>query len=762
MACLLIVDDDVDNARQLADVIAAGLPDAHDIVWINGLADFRQFRQRYKPDLILVELLRYHSNGFTQAAAFARLSSAPVVLLTDRDLASDHLWAAARGIRHLMSRRGGPTVLLQQIQQLLTDGFCQSDAVVTNDRCKPAVLSKSQLDELMTAPEAALLRCIRDELRRLPHKPAPLRAEMAAKNNAAQLRWLQNLLCYITDGKLRNALMLSIMRAEPQPVQPQAEPAADVMLHVRESLLALIEPDAGSTLQAHCKEAWLQICQTLQAGLPASGRALDGSTHDSLLLESTSILPHCMDLLDALVFVPEFKEVVSAVRHDPGLTVPDFAELIHRLVGTRLVGSRLVGSKEESEELRNLIAPGCLRALRSPTAWSDLAGLCLMLRATAVKQRWQPILDACMKGMYGWKNGQQKSDSEQVICLILSLLNNVPMAPEIAHGAEPSLSAGVAQKLRSALDEVAAELSRQVPLYKRISFLMVSLYKLRGWLELSASGPAVRNKALQHWQLAIGCLYELFCHGVLQAGLLTRSDINDLNRSVTELQRCLGQGLLPAENTLMNLVALEITVRRRSQCSYGQEHHLLAAGLHRLPKPDCLLADMVDDIEHCGTVLSEITHELRVLAEGARRLGVGRAESLATLMLDCYQQLNSQPELLQRKTLRLALGRAHRVLCRLLDQAAAWLPLDQSGAGLSVPAVIDDLFTQFDHSGRKACGADAGSRQTAWVQCQSLNRRLRQLVRRSGNLAEYRSLIAELLQEQQAVITPYLSYQSTE
>src|SRR5690606_30006476 len=150
-----------------------------------------------------------------------------------------------------------------------------------------------------------------------------------------------------------------------------------------------------------------------------------------------------------------------------------------------------------------------------------------------------------------------------------------------------------------------------------------------------------------------------------------------------------------------------------------------------------------------GTALSEVTHELRVLTDGAQRLGVGRVESLSRLMLDCYQQLAIHPGLLQQKTLRLSLGRAHRTLCRLLDQAAAWQPLDQPAVGLSVSQVIDDLFTQFDLtrqtvSSVTVMGDGIGSpatRQAAWMQCQSLNRRLRQLIRRSDNLSDYRSLM---------------------
>jgi DNA-binding NarL/FixJ family response regulator len=747
MACLLIVDDDTYNARQLADVISANLPGVHETVCIQGVAEFRQLRLRCKPDLILVELLRHQSNGFTLAAALGRQSSAPVVLLTDRNIASDLIWAAARGIRHVMSRRGGQAVLVQQIHKLLSDRSAQQEADVADEQYEPALLNKSQLDELMTPSQAALLVCICNELRHLPIKPPACGMGIAA-NNSAPLDWLKNLFRYISDPDLRDALQELVKPVD----QPREKPGTDLLLYARESLLSLLEPNAGSVLLVHCREAWLQICEMLQADLSATGHYIDGGDRHTARLTSFSNISGCMDLLNALGFVPELQEQAGAILACGDITVPDFVERMQNLLCCAAADN----------PLRNLTDAGGLQVLVSKTAWRDLAGLCLMLRALAEERYWLPVLRHSLRGLYGWKNKRPESDAELLIYLTLSLLNGVSLTEQCNDSSDPGLSAESAHRLRCALLGMAEDPGKDTSSHQRLSNLMVSIHKLWGWLEFCVADGQAVNNMLQRWQLVTGCLYHLVCHGVLQAGLLTRADISNLSKILTDLQGCLEQGLLPPENTVMNLAAMEITVGRRSQCGYGREHQLLAAGLHRLPKPDRILQDLINDVKQSGTVLSEITCELRMLTEGASRLGVGRVESLAKLMLDCYQQLNSQPGLLQRKSLRLALGRAHRVLCRLLDQAAAWLPLDQTGAGLSVAAVIDELFTQFDHCGDKAVGAAGEARHAAWLQCLSLNRRLRQLIRRSGNLSEYRSLMVELLQEQQAVIKPYLPYQSTE
>ena len=119
MACFLIIDDNTDHAQKLASSLMLALNGEHNVACAGNLGDYRVWRRSHRADLILVELMRHQSNGFSLAAALARQTKSPVVLLSDRRLESDLLWAAARGIKHVLSRRAGTAVLAQQLLHLL-------------------------------------------------------------------------------------------------------------------------------------------------------------------------------------------------------------------------------------------------------------------------------------------------------------------------------------------------------------------------------------------------------------------------------------------------------------------------------------------------------------------------------------------------------------------------------------------------------------------------------------------------------------------
>jgi DNA-binding NarL/FixJ family response regulator len=103
----------------LASVLSLAGSGAHEFACISNLAEYRVWRRQHRADLILVELMRNQANGFSLAAALARQSAQPVVLLSDRRLASDALWAAARGIRQVLSRCAGTAALAEQLRQLI-------------------------------------------------------------------------------------------------------------------------------------------------------------------------------------------------------------------------------------------------------------------------------------------------------------------------------------------------------------------------------------------------------------------------------------------------------------------------------------------------------------------------------------------------------------------------------------------------------------------------------------------------------------------
>lgn len=774
MACLLIVDDDTGNARQLADVLSAELSAKHDIVCSHGLADYRRLRRRHKPDLILVELLRHQSNGFSLAAALARQSSARVVLLTDRELASDRLWAAARGINDVLSRRCGRRALALQIGALLETGVLPaSEQPATSPGSQ--LLSGTGIQALLVTPEAALLNSLADELRQL----SPVQDwSTITVPEAERLNRLQNLLVYISDADIRHSLQALIHLSEAQARAPDL-----LWWQAREKVLILLEPAAYLRLEYHCQEEWGLLCQLVAAESGWSKKHAARLRH----------------LLGALTFLP-MVNAAADVRHPDGsaetaVLVGYTESVLDPLLITGVsatAGSTAPGSTTPA--IKTLTTTASLRALASlrsgghaigRVALRDLARSALIWRAASASQDWRPLLDCCIDALYGWGSGMPETVTDSLVYVVLRQLSFYPdmrrtdtthadasqdaaPEPDMVNTADnDSLPADLLNKLSQSICGVSQLLTQKSPLHQRLAAVMVSVYKLRSLFGLSAPQGVPDNKSHRCWQRVIACVYELVCHGVLRPEQLKPADISDLNKCLLELVSCCQSGVLPADNVVMNLVALELTVAGRQLSGAGAEHQLLAAGLHRLPRPDGIVSEILDDIKQSGTVLSEITHELALLTEGARRLGVGRVESLSRLLLDCYQQLTLQPELLQHKSRRMALGRAHRVLCRLLDQAAAWLPLDQESGGHTLSAVISDLFVQFDQSGRCSDITQGGgvasqyvhSNHLAWRQCQALNLRVRQLIRRSGNLSEYRSLITELLREQQTVIAPYLRYQ---
>lgn len=748
MACLLIVDDDTDNARQLCDVLSANLTGDHQFICVQGLAEYRRIRRQHKPDLILVELQRWQSNGFTLAAALTRLSSAPVVLLTDRDLMSDRIWAATRGISCVSSRRSGHTALVLQLDSLLKASCpgtaCKKDLPAATS-AKP---TSSQEAEWSVPASIALLRCVAEEVRQLPY-PQPARLPVSGPG------WIKNIMLFISDSRVDKTLMA---------LTASAGPDGDLQwLEARERALLLLDPAADTILQALCEGEWAVLCRLLNTG------------HG----DQAAITHRCRQLLNVLVFLP-----AAQIRNHYHETVEisDLSALVEQI-------ERGLAAGRQQSARSALINAGCWRVLGCVTAgngaadkqaWRELVGLGLSLRAVTGPECWLPIMEQSATVLYGWHNARPEITTEVLLGLTLRLLDDEPAGPLEKNHQTTNLMSDYANKLSASLSALQRSLmllqdqpgvpaaGRHARLHQRLTHLMVGIYKLRSWFEFGKHAVAEADRGHLRWRLVLGCLYECICHGVQQSDALTADDIKVLTNVVQGLQRCPERGQQPSDSELMNLAALEITVYRRLQAGSDLEHQVLAAGLNRLPRPESIVPELMRDIPQSGTVLSEITHELMLLTEGARQLGVVTVESLARLLLDCYQHIAARPELLQRKTLRLAVGRAHRVLCRLLDQAAAWLPLDQGGGGQTLSAVIDDLFVHFDYSAQPSTavtaigavtGTDCG--HAAWVRCQSLNRRLRQLTRRADNLSAYRSLMAELLNEQQSVMAPHLPYQES-
>ena len=661
MACFLIIDDNTDHAHKLADSLMLALNGEHDVACVGNLDDYRAWRRSHRADLILVELMRHQSNGFSLAAALARQTKSPIVLLSDRRLESDLLWAAARGIRHVLSRRAGTAVLAQQLQHLLTP-------------LRPTGHSHPELQ----ADSVPL--------------PGPLPGPQQEVN--------------LSDVDFQQPMIAN------------------------DSSISSVSSEAVTTLTALIREMVADIYALLQSS-PA--------VQLTSMLSATPCAARAQRLCHALSFLPA-AEHLSADAIASG-TVRHFIWRIESLLATDVVSAPPGHHQAAGSERIGQV----MRVLQQQIIQPEPTELLLILCTLGVLTANHPTLRASLAERYGGHY-------------------NCPPIKPMAGGDS-------AVWLEKMLAVIAATLGGIKPVHQQLSAMMVSVYKLRASLQISAEHGFAEHSIWQGWQMIAACLYQYSCHCLLRPDIFSDADLNSLCKLISDLRQSAGSGVLPPDELFNQLAAAEICACRWSQAGDGLEHQMLAAGLHQLPRPDGIVSALLDDIRQSGTSLSEISHELQLLTQGASRLGVMRVESLSRLMQDCYQLLSREPERLQQqKKLRLVLGRAHRVLCRLLDQAAAWRPLDEPHLEIAAQKSIHELFMLFPQArqGSPASETEAltehvqinpSEAAAEWKHCQSINTRLRQILRQRGNINEYRSLMTELLREQHTLMAKYLPYQ---
>jgi CheY-like chemotaxis protein len=659
MACFLIVDDDADNAAQLASVLSLAGSGAHEFACISNLAEYRVWRRQHRADLILVELMRNQANGFSLAAALARQSAQPVVLLSDRRLASDALWAAARGIRQVLSRCAGTAALAEQLRQLI------------NPVETPGPLWSFEQADQQQAPVPPLRG---SELSNPPSERAASNSDLTAPPDAA-------------------VILRALIR----------DLVADTFALLHASPAVQLTSILSTTVSAS------RICQ----------------------------------ICNALLFLPEAKHLPGERLSAEGLgkgTVQQFIWQLEKLLATELLPTPSADALPEEKNHAERV----MQVFRQLTLQPQPTEASLMLFTLGLMPADHPMLSASLAARYG--ADYLSTDSRLLAC---------------AKGAD---------WLARGLAAIANDLGDLKPLHQRLSTVIVRVYKLRARLETSADYDLAENPARQAWRMIAACLYQYTCHCLLRTAVISEADISSLRNIVCALRCVAQQGVSVPDRLLIMLAAAEISAARHIQAADGHEHQMLAAGLRRLPKPDGLVSALLDDVRQSGTALSEIRHELQLLTEGAGRLGVARVESLSRLLQDCYQQLSRETELLQQKKLRLVLGRAHRVLCRLLDQAAAWRPLDEPHLESAAQKVTHELFLQFPRSRHRppvgkakpfsqSPGNNLADVAAGWVHCQAINIRLRQILRQGGNVNEYRSLMTALLREQHTLLAAYLPYQ---
>lgn len=118
MAGILVVDDSRLQRRLLARQLEAS---GHRVHAARDLREVRSIRHGFRPELTLVELLRFRGNGFSLAESLMQSGCGIVVLLSARGLASDRLWARARGIPCLLERPANPASLCRSVDRILRE-----------------------------------------------------------------------------------------------------------------------------------------------------------------------------------------------------------------------------------------------------------------------------------------------------------------------------------------------------------------------------------------------------------------------------------------------------------------------------------------------------------------------------------------------------------------------------------------------------------------------------------------------------------------
>ena len=297
MSCLLIVDDDIAGAAQFAEFLRLALGSHDNIVCVAGISAYRVWRRTGHADLILVELMRHQSNGFSIAAAIARQSKTPVVLLSDRRQESDMHWARARGIHRVLSRHRGIAVLAQDIQVLLGR---ETSSPVEDTTVQAAPVG---IDQLCASPSTALLTCLYDDLRQWNPDHGSERW-VVAKQQSDSLTWLKNLLCFIGQSVLRDAIKTLVNGKHA---------CAEACIRAHQRVLLLLMPEPARELHKLACEAAEGILNRLPS--------IQDVNESTLLTASPQLLP-CRNLLNAMSFLPAAGVALGA--SGPCLNVRDF------------------------------------------------------------------------------------------------------------------------------------------------------------------------------------------------------------------------------------------------------------------------------------------------------------------------------------------------------------------------------------------------------------------------------------------------------
>lgn len=310
--------------------------------------------------------------------------------------------------------------------------------------------------------------------------------------------------------------------------------------------------------------------------------------------------------------------------------------------------------------------------------------------------------------------------------------------------------------------------------------ISLHLYRLLVALRMLAGGFAdtgfsePQHKGLDSWQWLIACLYVSANHCVQQS-VVTDEDRHELMALLGQLPALLQTRTDPGGEPLLRaalLLAARLGLRAQHhwqrltlELDAAQQdfvgvpvQQVLAAELHVLPAMGC-----ADSRDVAGVQPQHVLRDLRLLLKGARILNVQRIESLVLVMIELYRQMLNQPAFADAPGTRKVALRAHRSLCRMLDQAAVWQ------APGNARRVINSLYAWLERwrgashrlNGLPAAAVNerpASHHDQAWQGCLATNRRLRKLVRHQHDLDNIRALLLELLRSQEESIRRQVTY----
>lgn len=318
-----------------------------------------------------------------------------------------------------------------------------------------------------------------------------------------------------------------------------------------------------------------------------------------------------------------------------------------------------------------------------------------------------------------------------------------------------------------------------------------------------------RQSGLSRWQILMASLHTSVDH-CLQRSVVTTEDQSKLlvllHRVTLKLEpecRVDDAELLP--DTLLTAARLNLRAQRHWQrltldLDAAQQdfagvsaQQVLAKELHCLPRmggaarrpPPVSVGELPEGGLPGGVLPQDVLRDLRLLLKGSRILNVPRIESLVLVMIEVYTEMLAYPVFAEESDIDKALLRAHRSLCRMLDQAAAWQtpgnarrmintlygclerwrggrrvvittgPADVSASPAVVvesPAVVMESPAVGMESPAVVMESPAGQANDPWQRCLIINRRLRKLLRHHDDLDSIRALLLELLRSQEEIM----------